>query len=224
MEELRFPFTRGVEADLGQLREFFRELSSFRQADQSFSQKVRENRLPWKAWNEELVPLMYVADGLGLPDSERFRLMPEGDPVDLELTSDRERRLFQVTVAELAWPGGKLPPGHVRALKTERLAQGHVWGGARVRRENGTVISEPHARGVDDDVQACKAGLIAALERKSKFDGRGQSLLVLARDFTPLLYDVDVRSMIEDAVAAAPSTSFGQLFVVDSGVFWQREP
>ena len=89
----------------------------------------------------------------------------------------------------------------------------------RLRRAKGKTISEPHARGLDEDVAACKAGLVAALERKRTHDGRGKTLLVLTRDFTHHLDDVDTAAMIAESVAAAPGTTFDHLYVVDSGVF-----
>jgi len=223
MNEPNFPFTRGAEADLGALRDFFMRLSAYRQSHQLFSQQLRENRPPWaKAWNEELVPLMYLTDALALPASDRFRLMPDGHQVDLELVAGGERQGIQVTVADLVWPDASFQSGHLHALKTEHLADGFVWGGARLHRREGKTISEPHVRGLEEDVEACKAGLIAALERKRTHDGRGKTLLVLARDFTRHLYDVDTAAMIATAVATAPATTFDRLCIVDSGVFWQR--
>jgi hypothetical protein len=223
MDEPTFPFVRGSEAEIGQLRDFATRLSTYRYAHQEFSQQLRDNRPAWgKAWNEELVPLTYLADALALPASDRFRLMPEGHEVDLELVAGGERQGIQVTVADLVWPEASFRPGHLRALKTEHLPEGPVWGGARLRREKGKTISEPHVRQLEEDVAACKAGLIAALERKRTHDGRGKTLLVLARDFTPLLYDVDTAAMIAEAVAAAPATTFDRLYVVDSDVFWVR--
>jgi hypothetical protein len=127
-----------------------------------------------------------------------------------------------VTVADLVWPEASFRPGHLHALKTEQLAEGFVWGGARLGREGGKTVSAPHARGLEEDVEACKVGLITALERKRTHDGRGKTLLVLARDFTRHLYDVDTAAMIAAAVAAAPATTFDRLCIVDSGVFWQR--
>jgi hypothetical protein len=216
-----FPFVRGSEAEIGQLRSFAARLSTHRRSDQIFSQQLRENRLAWgKVWNEELIPLMYLADALALPASDRFRLMPEGHEVDLELVAG-ERQGIQVTVADLVWPEASFPPGHLHALKTGHLADGPVWGGARLRRQGGRTVSEPHARGLEEDVEACKAAVVAALGRKRSHAGRGNTLLILARDFTRHLYDVDLPTMIADAVAAAPATTFDRLYVVDSGVFWQ---
>ena len=222
MDEPKLPFDRDVEYELGELRAFAAQLSSYRQAHQDFSQLVRRNKPPWKVWNEELIPLMYLADGLSLSDDARFKLMLEGHVLDLELIAGGNRTGIQVTIADMVWAEARYPAGQLRALKTEHLAKGYAWGGARLHRSGGETVSEPHARGLEEDVEACKAGLIAALEGKSTHAGQGSTLLVFARDFTQHLYDVDKAAMIDEAVSAAPKTSFDQLYVVDSSVFWGR--
>jgi hypothetical protein len=225
MDEPTFPFVRGVEAQIVELRDFAARLSTYRQAHQDFSQRLRESRPPWaKAWNEELVPLLYLADGRSLEGGDRFTIMPDGHASDLELVSGGERQAIQVTVADLVWLEASFKPGHLHALKARHLAEGPVWGGARLHREDGQTVSEPHARGLEEDISACKAGLVAALERKRSHDGRGKTLLVYARDFSQHLYDVDTNAMIAAAVASAPRLSFDRLCVVDWQVFWQRGP
>ena len=148
--------------------------------------------------------------------------MPEGDSLDAELVHDGQRRGVQITIADPAWSNVRFTPGHLHALKTEHLARRDSCSGAGADspREGGRVVSEPHARDLEDDIEACKSGLIAAIARKSPHDGRGITLLILAREFTHLLLDVDSEALVAEAAAAAPATSFDQLYVVDSGLFW----
>lgn len=222
MEEPSLPFTRGNEACFGDLRSFSELLSAYRQSHQSFSQLLRENRLAWaKVWNEELAPVLFLADAWALSASDRFRLMPAGHEVDLELITGGKRLDIQVTIADLIWQEASYEAGHLRSLKMRHLADGVVWGGARLSHKRGKTISKPHARSSEDDIEACKAGLTAALKRKCTHDGRGKTLLVFARDFTQHLYDVDSNAFIAATVATAPVLTFDRLCVVDSGIFWQ---
>ena len=224
MDEPTFPFVRGLEAEISALRDFAARLSSYRRAYQGFSQRLRENGRPWaKAWNEELVPLLYLADGLQLAGDDRFALMAPGHASDVELVARGERRAIQVTVADLVWPEASFPAGQLHALKNKHLAEGPVWGGAHLHRDaSGKIVSEPHARGPDDD--ACRAGLVAALERKRPHDGRGKTLLVYAREFSQHLYDSDTHAIFADAVATVPQLTFDLVCVVDWHVFWRSAP
>src|SRR5882724_857520 len=104
MEEIVFPFERGKEFALGELRAFESSLSDRRQLNPALSGELRCNKVAWaKTRNEELVPLKLFVDHHALPDDDRFILMPPGDAVDVQLTTRAGQIPFQVTVVDPAW-------------------------------------------------------------------------------------------------------------------------
>ena len=152
------------------LRDFRAQLSIYRRSDPEFSQQLRENRpSPWaKAWNEELVPLMHLADGLGLQDGERFILMPEGHEHDGELVVAGERCCVQVTVADPVWLSSSFPAGQLHALKLQHSRSGEpAWGGANLSRNGRRTVSVPHAEVSHRGRGGLQAGLVAAVEGES---------------------------------------------------------
>jgi hypothetical protein len=96
-----------------------------------------------------------------------------------------------------------------------------AFGGANTKKENGIIVSEPYARSVQDDIDACRRRLIEAIKRKQAHDGSGCTLLIFAREYRFLLTDVNVAELVTDAVCQAGANSFERVCVVDEKFFWE---
>jgi len=221
---VHFPFVRDRKHSIGELRAFEAELLTARQRDQAFSAVLRTNQMPWaKVRNEELLPIKLFADHTGMDDEERFRLMPEGHDTDVEIFGKENCIKFQITVADPIWDDAH-SGGYLRSLRMDLLQLGMpAFGGARVRKEKGVPVSEPHARSAEDDIRACITGLVKALDRKRTHVGAGQSLLIYAREFSFLLIDADESEVIASAIAQAGAHTFDQVYVVDERFIWRSD-
>lgn len=225
--DLSFPFVRGHRYSFGELRTFESSLLSARQRDQDFSADLRCNRLPWaKLSNEELFPIYLLGNHKEFRDSDSFTLTALGHPNDAVLEAGNQIIPCQVTIADPAWSdaGPATSGSYLHHLRMEQLRSGEpTFGGANIRKESGIIVSEPHARDVRDDIEACRRRLVAAISRKQTHDGSGASLLIFARGYRFLLIDVDVASLVSDAVREAGATSFERIFVVDEHFFWESD-
>lgn len=225
ISEIHYPFLRGHKYSFGELRTFEATLLQARQLDAAFSGDVRSNRVIWaKTRNEELLPIALLADSKGFPDSDKFELMPEGHSTDVQVYRGEQTIRYQITVADPSWadtsPRGR--GGHLRHLRMERLRLGKpAFGGANMRKEKGVIVSEPHARDVRDDVDACRRALVEAIKRKQVHDGAHCTLLIYAREYRFLLIDLNVAELVTDAVLQAGATSFERVCVVDERFFWE---
>jgi hypothetical protein len=225
MSKLHFPFLRGHKYAFAELRAFEAALRETRQHDAVFSGDLRSNRFPWaKTRNEELLPIGLLADQKGFADEDKFALMPEGHSTDVQVYTGRQTARYQITVADPSWddsgPGRR--GGYLHHLRMERLRLGEpAFGGANTRKENGIIVSEPHARDVCDDINACRCRLIDAIKRKQVHDGTGCTLLIYARGYRFLLIDVDVSELVANAVRQAGTMTFERVCVVDERFFWE---
>jgi hypothetical protein len=227
MNKIHFPFLRGEKHTFSELRAFEAALLKIRQEDPVFSGDLRSNKLPWaKARNEELLPIVLLADHKGFADSEEFELMPEGHPTDVTVYAARNTRAYQITVADPAWdvsgPGSS--GGYLHHLRMEQLRLGEpAFGGANTRKEYGVIVSEPHARNVQDDIDACRRRLVEAIKRKRTHDGTGCTLLIFARGYRFLLIDVDVAELVADVVYQAAASKFERFCVLDEKFLWESQ-
>lgn len=98
-----------------------------------------------------------------------------------------------------------------------------AFGGAKIRRENGSILCEPHARDALVDYEACKQGLVSAIKRKQPHDGSGCALLIYARGYRFQLIDFDISALIKDGLNLAGDTKFAPLWVVDANFFWESD-
>jgi hypothetical protein len=225
MSEIHFPFSRGRKYTFGELRAFEAALLKTRQQDAVFSGNLRSNRGPWaKTRNEELLPIGLLADHKGLADSDKFELMPEGHFTDVQVYTGGHTHRYQVTVADPAWddsgPGSS--GGYLHHLRMELLRCGEpAFGGANTSKENGIIVSKPHARDVRDDIDACRLRLIDAIKRKQLHDGTGCTLLIYARGHRFSLIDVNLAELVANIVRQAGATNFERVCVVDDHFFWE---
>jgi hypothetical protein len=227
MSKIHFPFLRGETHTFGELRAFEAALLKIRQEDSVFSGDLRSNKLPWaKTRNEELLPIVLLADHKGFANSEKFELMSAGHPTDVTVYTGGRARPYQITVADPAWDlsGSGNSGGYLHHLRMERLRLGApAFGGANTKKENGIIVSEPYARSVQDDIDACRRPLIEAIKRKQAHDGSGCTLLIFARGYRFLLIDVNVAELVTDAACLAGANSFERVCVVDAKFFWESE-
>jgi hypothetical protein len=225
MAPLDLPFFRDRSYPLSALRAFSSELASARRADQAFSGELRSNRLPWaKVWNEELVPIVLMADQKRYAGDDTFRLMPEGHETDVELFVGNRHIACQITVADPAWSetGPESSGSYLNHLRMERLRLGKpVFGGSNTRKIDGAIVSEPHARDAREDLAACRRRLIAAINRKENHDGIGSTLIIYARGHRFLLIDFDMSELVAAAVRDAGAPTFKRICVVDDRFLWE---
>ncbi len=216
---------RGQKYAFGELRAFEAALLKTRQQDAVFSGDLRSNRVSWaKTRNEELLPIGLLADHKRFADSDKFELMPDGHFTDVQVYTKRRTIRYQITVADPAWddsgPGSS--GGYLFSLRMERLRLGEpAFGGANTRKENGIIVSEPHARDVQDDINGCRHRLVDAIKRKQAHDGTGCTLLIYARGYRFLLIGVNVVELVANAVRQGGATSFERVCVVDEHFFWE---
>jgi hypothetical protein len=109
-----FPFERDTVYSIGELRAFQTKLSDARRQDPAFSDEIRAGKLPWaKLCCEELFPIILFADHNRLLDRHEFRVMPEGNAVDVELYASGAPTSFQITTGYPEWdePGDEARDG-----------------------------------------------------------------------------------------------------------------
>jgi hypothetical protein len=168
-----FPFERDKFYPIGELRAFQTRLSQARQQDPVLSANIRARKLPWaKLCCEELFPIMLFADHYRLPDNPEFRIMPEGNAVDVELCCSGELTRFQITTAYPEWdePGDEARNGgYIRhALEMPGVNQGTaVFGGGQIEKgADRRIVSNPRARSPDINRSAWHLGLTKAIRSK----------------------------------------------------------
>lgn len=219
-----FPFIRGQQYSLGELRGFEKAILIKRQADKKFSDELRSNEFDWaKLRNEELVPFELLVNWLKVPDSSKFSISLEGHSgPDIILDSHANSIGIQITVADPDWNGDG---GRNRALQNHALGRdGVAWGagGTQKRGSKGLLTSEPVAVGVQERQDACRAGLSKSLKRKLDKHSTSDCLLIYARDFFKELIDEGfsefLKPIVLDVLAASMSAKNRHpIFVVDSG-------
>jgi hypothetical protein len=231
---ISFPFERDKFYSIGELRAFQTKLSEARQQDPVLTASIRARKLPWaKLCCEELFPIMLFADLNRLQDDAEFRIMPEGNPVDVELCCAGELTRFQITTAYPEWdePGDEARDGgYIRhALELAGVNQGApVFGGGQIKKDaDSRIISKPRARSASVDRGAWHLGLTKAIKSKlaksETYSRKVDVLLVYAE----LLRFYTIDENIEDAVAPAiqeaiggtSSLPFMKLIILDQGAY-----
>ena len=129
-------------------------------ARQALSAKFRTQLradIPWaKSCNEEFFPLKLFADHMRLADYDTFQWTPDG------AADVRDIRL-QCTMAFPIWPaaGGK-PAGQIHHLEMRQYNR------EGLSLDRGGLVSEPHARDSEEDLQAGRYAIAGALRAKLK--------------------------------------------------------
>jgi len=231
MARIEYPFVRGREYPFSKLTEFRSDLLAHRQNDQNFSGDIRLNKLPWaKVYNEEIVPIALLADVKRFEESETFKLMPEGDPADIELGLVTGKLRCQVTLADPVWSDRKSGrgSGYLSSLRMRLLSEGFpAFGGRKIHQEkNGEIVSVPDALSQQKRNSACRLGLRQAMVRKQKHDGTGFALLIYARELCFQLIDCDrfeLSDFVSDAMRDICTFKFRPLWVVDDGFLWEHQ-
>lgn len=189
----RFVPARGQWVLLGELREKRNAVSNHGRKGDDVDKAIKSDRYDArtrssKDYYEELHPFLYHADSRHFSDDAVCRLMPAGDPIDMELEEQGRVWRFQITTSRVdvrevfphfAHLGS---PGYQEALATEVMRrEGFASDDALYERRNGvaTVIEETEiARSGECYLRAARAGLLDSLRVKKKHDGSGAELIV----------------------------------------------
>jgi hypothetical protein len=184
-----FPFDRGKLYPLADLNRFSDTLADVRQKHPKLGEAIRARSIPWaKLWCEELWPVKLFADGDGLSADTKFKIMNEGDPVDVELHSSSGVTGIQITLAYPDWDSGTAKcrnPGYVASMERQGTNQKNpVFLGGDIIKSAGRIISNPRVRDDNDDRVALEAGLRKAMAEKltkaERYIGKADILLVYA--------------------------------------------
>jgi hypothetical protein len=231
---ISFPFERDKFYSIGELRAFQTKLSLARQRDPVLSANIRARKLPWaKLYCEELFPIRLFADHNRLPGDAEFRIMPEGNSVDVELRSSPGLTRFQITTAYAEWdePGDEARDGgYIRhALEMAGVNQGTpVFGGGQIEKTaDGQIVSNPRARSPDIDRVAWHLGLTKAIRSKlaksETYSQKVDVLLVYAEwlrlnTINEKTEDV-VSPAIQEAIRDTSTLPFMKLIILDQGAY-----
>jgi hypothetical protein len=224
---ITFPFKREERYSISALHEFVLALAEARQQYPDLITSERARTLPWaKLWWEELYPLKLFLDQNPQGLFSQFRILPEGNAIDVELWSADRITRFQITTAYPEWKKASetRTGGYVRSLEREALNQGvPVFPGRQIRRIDGKVISEPDVRSSDVDEEAWKRGLSSAIEDKlsksERYAGNVDILLIYAERLRFDLIDTDMSSLVRSVMAECCSKQkavpFAKIVVLD---------
>jgi hypothetical protein len=172
-ELIDFPFDREKRYPITDLNRFLERITQ----THHLSEAIRARSLPWaKLWCEELLPIKLFADHNHVSEKTDFKIMAEGDPVDVQLCSSDSITCFQITLAYPDWDGGtgkRRNPGYVASMERVGIDQKipTFLGGDITKSSTGQLISAPRARPTDVDIVAWESGLRSAIaEKLSKAD------------------------------------------------------
>jgi hypothetical protein len=209
-----FSFSPSVSYSIGALRRAAAAIQAERKADPSFSAKLRTQQrsdISWaKSWNEEFFPLKYFADHKNLPDESTFIWTPEGQ-ADFTVHGGSEAIALQCTMAYPAWSASDKAPGHVHHLEM-RQYNNH---GFSFR---GGLVSEPVARGPEEDMGAWRSAISTALKSKLHNRYKGCRLLIFAPACQFDTIDFDFRNVVKPAIDAVADWQryFDWVYVLDT--------
>lgn len=173
---ISYPFQPKTTYSIGKLRGAVHAIVGERKADQALSAKFRTQLradIPWaKSWNEEFFPVKLFADHMELADDDTFQWTPDG-AADFTVRTPTEIIPLQCTMAYPIWPaaGGK-PAGQIHHLEMRQYNRE----GLSYR---GGLVSEPCARGPEEDLMAWRSAIAGALRAKLKPGYQGCRLLFL---------------------------------------------
>jgi len=180
-----------------------------RQGNPALSAKFRtqfRSDIPWaKCWNEEFFPLKLFADHMALADRDTFRWTPDG-AADFAIQTPREVISLQCTMAYPIWgAAGAMPAGQVNHLEMRQY-------NADGRSYRGGLISQPCARGAEEDLNAWRCGISNALRNKPKPGYEGCSLLIFAPACQFDTIDFDFDEVVRPAMDEVGSQNWGRYF------------
>ncbi len=213
--ELAPPFQASTIYPIGELRTAADRILRERQADQALSEKFRTQQradISWaKSWNEEFFPLKLFTDHMKLADNDTFQWTPDG-AADFTVRTPAEVIRLQCTMAYPIWPAadGK-PAGQIHHLEMRQF------NGVGLSYRGG-LISEPHARDPEEDLQAWRSAVAGALRAKLKPCYDGCRLLVFARACQFDTIDFDFEDVVRPAVDAVQDWPryFDAVYVLDA--------
>jgi hypothetical protein len=229
-ETVNFPFERNKFYSVSELREFLGAITETRRKDRDLDVSLQMRKLSWaKVFSEELLPIGLLAQQSHIPANAQFRLMPEGNPVDVEIRSgDGSVTRFQITLAYPDWDGGtgkSRNPGYIAHLEREGIKQRSAvfLGGVIAKSSSGEIQSQPRARSNQVDQTAFEAGLRMALQRKlvnaARYKGVIDTLLVYASRLRFHLDYTDTSSIVMPIITAelegVGGSPFEKIVVID---------
>lgn len=149
-----YPLQTGRTYPIGGLRAAEARLLSDRQADPALSHRLRvqdRKEIDWaKLRNEEWLPLMLLANGLRLGDTETFAWTPAG-AADFTVSSGDRTLNIQCTMAYDRPGDAPTVGGHLHHLEMlHQREHGFYFGGGK--------ISEPNALDVAEQLVSWRAG------------------------------------------------------------------
>jgi hypothetical protein len=211
------PFLPGQPYTIGELRRAANRILKDRQCDPALSAKFRtqlRSDISWaKSWNEEFFPLALFADRIGLADEDTFRWTPDA-AADFTITSSRETIALQCTMAHPVWTAARgMPPGQVHHLEMRQFnTAGYSY--------RGGLVSQPCARGLDEDLRAWRSAISSALRNKLKPGYETCRLLIFARGCQFDTIDFDFIEVVRPAIEAIGREMweryFQSIYVMDS--------
>lgn len=213
--ELDCPFQAETIYTTRELREVADRIIRERKADQALSAKFRTQLradIPWaKSWNEEFFPVKLFADHMRLADDDTFAWTPDG-AADFTIWTASEVIRLQCTMAYPIWTAaaGK-PAGQIHHLEMRQY-------NAEGRSYRGGLVSEPCARGTEEDLKAWRSAIAAALGAKLKPGYQGCRLLIFAPACQFDTIDFDFEDVVKPAVGAVEGWAryFDAVYVLDA--------
>ena len=213
--DLKCSFRSGLSYSIGALRKTAAEILAVRQSDTALSAKLRtqlRSDIPWaKSLNEEFFPLKLFADHMPLADDDTFTWTPEG-AADFTIRTNHETIALQCTMAYPIWTAAEgKPAGQVRHLEMRQFnAEGLSY--------RGGLISEPCARGLEEDLKAWRSAITSALTNKLKPGYEGCRLLIFVPGCQFDIIDFEFQEVVRPAVDAVRDWQryFEAVYVLDA--------
>lgn len=209
------PFLAGTNYRIGELRTAADRILRERQADQALSAKFRTQLradIPWaKSWNEELFPLKLFADHMRLADDDTFQWTPDG-AADFTVRTPAGIIRLQCTMAYPIWPAAAArPAGQIHHLEMHQYnTEGLSY--------RGGLVSEPRARGYEEDLTAWRSAITGALRAKLRPGYQSCRLLIFVPACQIDTIDLDFADVVRPAVDAVEDWPrfFDAVYVMDA--------
>jgi hypothetical protein len=213
--ELTCPFQADRIYPIRKLREVAETIIHERRANQPLSAKFRtqlRSDIPWaKSWNEEFFPLKLFADHMALADDDTFQWTPDG-AADFAVRTSSEIIRLQCTMAYPIWTAaGRKPAGQIHHLEMHQYnAAGHSY--------RGGLVSEPCARGTEEDLKAWRSAITGALSAKLRPACQGCRLLIFVPACQFDTIDFDFKDVVKPAIDAVKDWHlyFDAVYVLDA--------
>lgn len=213
---------------LADLVRFEEQLLAARQQDKRFSDEVRIDNSPGeKLRRDELLPFLDLAQHEKLASTCIFRKPQDDRGIDIEYAVAGARYALQITTAYPTWmdaSGKAMNGGYQHRLHMEKLTgHGMLWGTGPYERRDGVIAHDESCTTSEQELNACRVGLVEALKLKSRRGLCGVGLLIGARGFYQKIFDPNrFNELVEASVRMVPPTTFDRIVVVDYGprFFW----